>query len=77
MQSKENPGAVARFLNKVGRKTVAGVEEVGNGGVMVMESLYWLFFGTRMKQPVRLSAVIQQMMDVGISAIQSLPVSLK
>ncbi len=69
MQPNENPGALARFLDRVGRKTVAGVEEVGNGGVMVAESLYWLFFGYRMRQPVRLNSVIQQMMDIGISAI--------
>ena len=69
MPSTENPGKLTQFFEKIGRTTVAGVEEVGNGGVMVSESLYWLFFGYRMKQPVRLNAVIQQMMDIGISAI--------
>ncbi len=69
MQPNDNQGALARFLDRVGRKTIAGIEEVGNGGVMVAESLYWLFFGFRMKQPVRMNAVIQQMTDIGISAI--------
>ena len=69
MAPTDNQNGLARFFDKVGRTTVAGVEEIGNGGMMVTESLYWLFFGYRMKQPVRLNAVIQQMMDIGISAI--------
>ena len=34
-----------------------------------LESVYWLLFGVRERQPVRLSAVIQQMMEIGINAI--------
>ncbi len=67
--NQATPSGVFRFLDNVGRSTVAGIEEVGNGGVMVAESLYWLFFGYRVKQPVRLNAVIQQMTEIGISAI--------
>jgi phospholipid/cholesterol/gamma-HCH transport system permease protein len=62
-------GALTGFFERVGRSTVHGIEEVGNGGVMVAESLYWTFFGFRIKQPVRMDAVIQQMMEIGISAI--------
>jgi len=36
---------------------------------MVAESLYWLILGYRRKEPVRLDGVIQQMMDIGITAI--------
>ena len=60
---------VTRFCERVGRATVAGVEEIGNGGVMVAESFYWLFFGRGQGQPVRLNAVIEQMMGIGITAI--------
>lgn len=63
------PNGLFRFLDKTGRYVVAGIEEIGNGGMMVAESLYWLFFGYRMKQPVRMNAVIQQMQEIGISAI--------
>lgn len=69
MPPRENQNQLAQFFEKIGRSAIAGVEEIGNGGVMVTESLYWLFFGYRVKQPVRLNAVIQQMMDIGISAI--------
>jgi len=61
--------SVAGFFENVGRAAVHAVEEIGNGGVMVAESLYWTFFGFRMRQPVRLNAVIEQMMEIGISAI--------
>lgn len=54
---------------KVGRSTVAGVEEIGLGAMMVLESGYWLLFGHREKQPVRLGAVFEQMMAVGIQAV--------
>lgn len=67
--AQEPTNSVGRFLDHIGRMTIAGIEEVGNGGVMVAESLYWLIFGHRMKQPVRMNAVIQQMMDIGITAI--------
>jgi phospholipid/cholesterol/gamma-HCH transport system permease protein len=63
------PSGLSQFLDRVGRLTVAGIEEVGNGGVMVAQSLYWLFCGFCYKQPVRMNAVIQQMMEIGISAI--------
>ena len=63
------PSGPFRFVDKIGRYAVAAIEEVGNGGMMVAESLYWMFFGYRMKQPVRMNAVIQQMNEIGISAI--------
>ncbi len=56
-------------VENVGRSTVAFVEEVGSGGVLIAESFYWVLFGVRERQPVRISAVIQQMMEVGINAI--------
>ena len=39
MPSTENPGKLAQFFEKIGRSAIAGVEEIGNGGVMVTESL--------------------------------------
>ncbi|MCB2100975.1 MAG: ABC transporter permease [Rhodobacterales bacterium] len=58
-----------RSLDRTGRKAVAAVEEVGNAGILVVESLYWLILGPRIRQPVRLDAVINQMMEIGIFAI--------
>lgn len=65
----QNKGVLIRALEKVGRTTVAGVEEIGNCGVVIGESLFWLFAGPRIKQPVRIGAIFQQMMEIGIHAI--------
>ncbi len=68
--SETGPGnAFTRYLERLGRSTAAGVEEVGHGGALVGESLYWLFYGPRIKQPVRLGSIFQQMMEIGIQAI--------
>jgi phospholipid/cholesterol/gamma-HCH transport system permease protein len=69
MTDNKPKNAVSRYLDKLGRSTVHGVEEVGNGGVMIFESIYWLVFGPKMGQPVRLNAIVEQMMGVGITAI--------
>ena len=61
--------AVSRFFDKIGRYAVSGVEEIGNGGALVVETFFWLFFGPSRKQPVRPSAVFAQMMEMGIQAI--------
>ena len=69
MASTEPGNAVSRFLDKVGRTAIAGVEETGNSGVLIVESFYWLLLGRRMGQPVRANAVFTQMMEVGIYAL--------
>ena len=60
---------ITNYVEKIGRQTVAGVEEIGNGGFLFLESFYWLFAGPRMKQPVRFRAVVAQMMEIGVNAI--------
>ncbi|CCQ74972.1 ABC transporter permease [Magnetospira sp. QH-2] len=56
-------------VEKIGRSTCAGVEELGHGGSLLGECLFWLVMGPKRKQPVRFNAVIVQMVDVGIGAI--------
>ena len=60
---------ITNYVERIGRQATAVVEEIGNGGFLFLESFYWLFAGPRMKQPVRLSAVVTQMMEIGINAI--------
>jgi len=69
MTAEKPTNSIVAGVEKLGRSTVHGIEEVGNGGVMVLESLYWLIFGPKQGQPVRLNAVIEQMMGIGITAI--------
>jgi phospholipid/cholesterol/gamma-HCH transport system permease protein len=57
------------LLERLGRATVRGVDEMGFGATLFGESLFWLFMGPSRKQPVRISAVIGQMMEIGIRAV--------
>ena len=54
---------------RTGRFTVSGIEGVGWGATLLVESVYWLFVGRRRRQPVRPAAVFEEMMEVGIRAI--------
>lgn len=56
-------------IEGIGKSTIGFVEAVGNGGALVAESVYWLIFGVRERQPVRLGAVVQQMMEIGVNAV--------
>ena len=58
-----------RVAEAVGRRTAGGIEEVGFAGVLFAESLLWIAFGRSRQQSVRLDAVFQQMMQVGIQAL--------
>lgn len=65
---------LADFVERIGRRTVAGVEELGFAAALFSESLYWLGFGFRRNQPVRLPAIFAEMMDIGIRALPILTV---
>lgn len=69
MSDGTDQNAAARFFDKVGRTSIAGFEEVGRHGVMLVESLYWLILGPGMKQPVRIGSVFSEMMEIGVRAI--------
>ena len=68
-EQQTTPSAISRFFDKIGRYAVAGIEEIGNGGVLVVETFFWLLLGPSRKQPVRPAAVFVQMMEMGIHAI--------
>lgn len=56
------------FFIKLGRVSFAAVEEAGYIIALLLESLFWIFFGRLSSQPVRLPSVFSQMMSVGIAA---------
>lgn len=58
-----------RLAEALGRQTARTVDGVGYAAALLGESLYWTVDGRRRKQPVRLVAVISQMMQVGIQAV--------
>lgn len=59
---------VTRLLTQTGQHTVRVVEELGYIAVLLVESLYWMVWGPRQRQPVRLSAVFAEAMQIGVNA---------
>jgi phospholipid/cholesterol/gamma-HCH transport system permease protein len=61
--------AILRPLERLGRRSVAAVANLGYAGMLLLESLYFAAWGWRRGQPVRLRMVFEQMRQVGIDAI--------
>lgn len=58
-----------RPLQNLGRRTLLTIEELGYLFLMLLESLAWLVRGPFRRQPVRLSAIVQESMWIGVTAI--------
>lgn len=58
-----------RTAEAIGRRVVGDIEEIGFAGALFAESLFWTLFGRAWRQPVRLGAVVEQMMETGIHAL--------
>jgi len=56
-------------LERIGRRVVGSVAELGHGAMLLLESLWYLAFGWRVGQPVRLRMVFEQMRQIGVDAI--------
>lgn len=56
-------------LIHIGRRTVSGIEELGYVFMLFLESLYWLIMGKRRRQKVRVPAIFQEAMLIGVQAI--------
>jgi phospholipid/cholesterol/gamma-HCH transport system permease protein len=69
MAADPRPNPVLRHTEALGRGVVEGVEMIGHWTVLIGESLYWIVAGPRLNQPVRLDAVVRQMMEVGVMAL--------
>jgi len=69
MASPNAGGSYSKSLDQLGRSIVSLVEELGHGGVLLWECLYWFFAGPRLGQPVRLRLIMSQMMEIGVTAL--------
>lgn len=58
-----------RYVEKLGRATVNGLEELGYALSLFVESFYWTFLGYRRGQAVSIRAIFKQMLQVGVAAI--------
>ncbi|MEQ8663531.1 MAG: ABC transporter permease [Gammaproteobacteria bacterium] len=61
--------AVASTLERVGRVCIELIEEFGYYLALVAESLFWIVMGPSRRQPVRVSAAVQQMVEIGVSGL--------
>ncbi|MCU7798452.1 MAG: ABC transporter permease [Candidatus Thiodiazotropha sp. (ex Myrtea spinifera)] len=57
------------LIAHTGRISLAAIEEMGYQFTLFAESLYWLIAGPFVSQPVRLSAVVDEMMKIGVLAV--------
>ena len=63
------PSLMYRWVEHLGRKTVGAVAELGYHAALLAESLYWLVMGRALRQPVRMHAVVSEMVEVGLAAL--------
>lgn len=68
------PARFLLWLDSLGRKTLAGLAEIGFAANLFWESLYWLFYGHRRHQAVHLHQVIRQSMEIGVDALPILTI---
>ena len=61
--------AIFAGLERIGRRTVTVVSEIGYGTSLLFESLWFLILGWRVGQPVRPRMVLEQMRQIGVDAI--------
>jgi len=60
--------SVTRSIEIIGRKTVSSIEECGYLVSLFIESFYWLIFGNKRNQAVRLSAIVNEARQIGVDA---------
>jgi phospholipid/cholesterol/gamma-HCH transport system permease protein len=56
-------------MEHTGRSLVRGLDEIGYAGSLLGESLFWSLVGRRWRQPVRLTSICAQMLQIGIEAL--------
>ena len=65
-----NPAKIpGKFFEGLGRRTVAGLDEMGYAAAIFFEAIYWTLTGWRYRQPVRFSATFGAMMQFGVTAL--------
>ncbi|NIP73553.1 MAG: ABC transporter permease [Gammaproteobacteria bacterium] len=69
MATDRRHNALRAFVENVGRHTYSGVQELGYVFALLVESLFWLLLGKTRNQPVRVSAVFGEAMQIGVQAV--------
>ena len=61
--------SILRPIERLGRRTAGAVGNLGYGGMLLIESVYFALWGWRRGQPVRPRMIFEQMRQVGVDAI--------
>jgi phospholipid/cholesterol/gamma-HCH transport system permease protein len=59
----------AKVFELIGRRTVAGLDEMGYAAALFFEAIYWTLTGWRQRQPVRVNSVFAAMTEIGVAAL--------
>lgn len=59
----------AKVFEQIGRRTIAGLDEMGYAAALFLEAIYWTLTGWRQRQPVRVNSVFAAMMEIGVAAL--------
>ncbi|MFQ5470919.1 MAG: MlaE family ABC transporter permease [Gammaproteobacteria bacterium] len=62
-------GILYKLVENTGRGSVRGIEELGYVFMLFLESIYWLFAGKALNQPVKIPSVFKETMAIGFRAI--------
>lgn len=68
-QARGRPRGLVALCDRVGRATVGAVGEVGFATALLAQAVFFVFVGAARRQPVRLSAVFAEAMEIGVRAI--------
>ncbi|WP_374368812.1 MlaE family ABC transporter permease [Dongia sp.] len=59
----------AKVFEQIGRRTIAGLDEMGYAAALFLEAIYWTLTGWRQRQPVRVNSVFAAMTEIGVAAL--------
>jgi len=62
-------GGLVHVLERVGRASADRLEEFGYYLALTIECLFWIVAGRARRQPVRLAAAVQQMVEIGLASL--------
>ena len=69
MAETQSSNLLTLSVEHLGKMTIRAIEEAGYLFMLLLESLFWIFFGYFYKQPLRTPSIFSQMMSVGIAAV--------
>jgi len=61
--------SITRNIEALGKKTSQSIEECGYIVMLFLESIFWLVFGKRRNQSIRMAAIVSEAKQIGVDAV--------